>query len=891
MPRIQDYQFFPHEVADMSILLEYMKKPDGPYQTMPRWSLRYVILMWLSLVCMIPFDLEQFDEPDQAGGTAKSVESLAKQGLSMGIIQVLCELLKSAPIEEIQSKTSDFLAIASSIGQCPLLENNTVIRKMKLKLLSRLALRFLPAKSRVSRKGLAMAGGASFGGFAAPIEQDDIEVPEEVETVLEELLKGLQDRDTIVRWSAAKGIARVSERLPVDFADQIFENIVSLFAIHSIAAASLYDLPSVAERPWHGACLGSAEMARRGLISDENLPGLIKWLSKALYFDIRKGAHSIGSNVRDAAAYALWSLARAQDPASLKPHVTNLAQILATVSLYDREIHIRRAASAAFQEHVGRMGLFPHGIDVLRKTDFYAVSVRRNSFIVAAAQVAEHLEYRAPLINHLLTVTLRHWDVSMRQLGAQSLRAICEIDLDVLGKECASKAAKLFQSVDIFEMLFKIPHDVVTEPRNDLIMAAACNLIASSILPKDIQLDKDSESPQWRTTIDAGLRHRNPEVQRAAAHAMASVSAPPMQQSLPQLIGALDYDAHPHSILNAVQCLLESVETSSPKRMANIEARVNCFTAMPQILQTTVPRLSIHLSPSVVYKLFNALLGGLEDYTLDQRGDVGSWVRMACIKGLSAFAVILSAHATDIPNYDEYLPADQYHAAISGILKQGVERLDVVRQVAGEHMAILLQLPPPQSQNSRSWEIEQGELMKMLFLSDPEADGWKDSAWLFPKARGPVATSLITYAQDIPLQDPANSQYDLLSLISDILNYAKSNLKSNTVVVPLATRNLARLKSVERVLESMKLVINLLPYSSTFGVCLGHLSLFLAHAIPKVRSDAAEHLYLVIQGKDLDCETENAEDILLETEWSSIDIATATVAANSVARLLIKIED
>lgn len=59
--------------------------------------------------------------------------------------------------------------------------------------------------------------------------------------------------------------------------------------------------------------------------------------------------------MRDAAAYALWSLARAQDPSSLKPHVTGLAQILAAVSLYDREIHIRRAASAAFQEHVGRM--------------------------------------------------------------------------------------------------------------------------------------------------------------------------------------------------------------------------------------------------------------------------------------------------------------------------------------------------------------------------------------------------------------------------------------------------------------------------------------------------------------------------------------------------------
>lgn len=78
-------------------------------------------------------------------------------------------------------------------------------------------------------------------------------------------------------------------------------------------------------------------------------------ISQALYFDIRKGAHSIGSNVRDAAAYVLWALARSQDTAALIPHAENLARRLATIALYDREIHIRRAASAAFQEHVGRM--------------------------------------------------------------------------------------------------------------------------------------------------------------------------------------------------------------------------------------------------------------------------------------------------------------------------------------------------------------------------------------------------------------------------------------------------------------------------------------------------------------------------------------------------------
>lgn len=111
-------------------------------------------------------------------------------------------------------------------------------------------------------------------------------------------------------------------------------------------------------------------------------------LGQALNFDIRRGAHSIGSNVRDAAAYLIWSLARALSSATIRPFTQTIAQTLVCVACFDREVGIRRAASAAFQEHVGRMGLFPHGIDVLRKTDFYSVSVRRSAFLVAAPQVA-----------------------------------------------------------------------------------------------------------------------------------------------------------------------------------------------------------------------------------------------------------------------------------------------------------------------------------------------------------------------------------------------------------------------------------------------------------------------------------------------------------------------
>jgi hypothetical protein len=110
-------------------------------------------------------------------------------------------------------------------------------------------------------------------------------------------------------------------------------------------------------------------------------------------------------------------------------------------------------------------------------------------------------------------------------------------------------------------------------------------------------------------------------------------------------------------------------------------------------------------------------LEGLEDYTLDERGDVGSWIRMVCIRGLTAFAEILFSKSSSLPRFAEYLPGSKYHAAVSGILRLGVERLDNVRQTAGEHISRLLVLPLPAVADSRLWQIEGETLMKNLFLA------------------------------------------------------------------------------------------------------------------------------------------------------------------------------
>jgi len=76
----------------------------------------------------------------------------------------------------------------------------------------------------------------------------------------------------------------------------------------------------------------------------------------------------------------------------------------------------------------------------------------------------------------------------------------------------------------IFGLLAKVPQDVIEAPRNELVTAAACQLIARSISMDDIQLEQRATAPHWRKIVDVGLRHRSRLVQVAAADAMAAIS-------------------------------------------------------------------------------------------------------------------------------------------------------------------------------------------------------------------------------------------------------------------------------------------------------------------------------------------------------------------------------
>ncbi|XP_040292612.1 tubulin-specific chaperone D [Bufo bufo] len=495
-------RLFPHEVVDVHPVLKMVSVQDpADHET---WETRYMLLLWLSMTCLIPFDLSRLDGnlSVEGGETRRStmdhILEIAKSYLLVsdkardaaavlvskfitrldvkqkrmadfldwslatlskasyltiegtiamdGMLQALAQLFKHGKREDCLPYAATVL---TALDNCKLCDSNqTVLRKLGVKLVQRLGLTFLKpkvAKWRYQRGSRSLADNLlqtsadaqNSAGTTSPEDDEEYDIPEEIENVVEQLLVGLKDKDTIVRWSAAKGIGRLTGRLPRELADDVVGSMLDCFSFQETNNA------------WHGGCLALAELGRRGLLLPSRLPDVVPVILKALVYDEKRGACSVGSNVRDAACYVCWAFARAYDHLELKPFVNLISSALIIAAIFDRDVNCRRAASAAFQENVGRQGTFPHGIDILTCADYFAVGNRANCFLNISVFVASFPEYTAALIDHLVELKINHWDIVIRELSTKALHNLTPVASEYMATSVLPRLLPLTTVTDL----------------------------------------------------------------------------------------------------------------------------------------------------------------------------------------------------------------------------------------------------------------------------------------------------------------------------------------------------------------------------------------------------------------------------------------------------------
>ncbi|XP_055431450.1 tubulin-specific chaperone D isoform X3 [Bubalus kerabau] len=788
-------RLFPHEVADVQPVLDmFTNQNPKDHET---WETRYMLLLWLSVTCLIPFDFSRLDgnlsQPGQERAStmdrilqvAESYLVVSDKARDAAAVLVskfvtrpdvkqkkmasfldwsLCTLARSSfqTIEGViamdgtlqalaqifkHGKREDCLPYAATVLQC--LDscrlpdsNQTLLRKLGVKLVQRLGLTFLKpqvAKWRYQRgcRSLAESLQHSIQNPREPVTQAETpdsdgqdDVPEEVESVIEQLLVGLKDKDTIVRWSAAKGIGRMAGRLPKELADDVTGSVLDCFSFQETDSA------------WHGGCLALAELGRRGLLLPSRLSDVVPVILRALTYEEKRGACSVGSNVRDAACYVCWAFARAYEPQELKPFVAAISSALVIATVFDRDVNCRRAASAAFQENVGRQGTFPHGIDILTTADYFAVGNRSNCFLVIrtirelSAKALRNLAQRAPehtareVFPRLLSMTqssdlhTRHGAVLACAEVARSLHTLATQQGRPVSDFLDEKAMHGLKQ--IHQQLYD--RQLYRGLGGELMRQAVCILIENAALSK-MPFRGDAVIDGWQWLINDTLKnlhlissHSRQHIKEAAVSALAALCseyhAPEpgeaeaaAQEELVKLYlaelqspeemtrcgCALALGALPAFFLKGrlrqVLAGLRAVTHISPKDVSFAEARRDALKAISRICQTVGVRAEGPPDEAVcrenVAQIYCALLDCLKDYTTDSRGDVGAWVREAAMTSLMDLTLLLGR------NQPELIEPPLCQRLMCCLAQQASEKIDRFRAHAARVFLALLHADSP----------------------------------------------------------------------------------------------------------------------------------------------------------------------------------------------------
>jgi hypothetical protein len=281
-------KFLPHELSDIDFVLSLLERQN--VDDSENWETRYCSLLWMSILVLNPFHMSRLDatggESDSAmtkmeriyrmcirnckgNDTCSTVAAylsakflvrneikdiylstfmdwsfneVSQEDLFVryGTLQAIAAILK-------HGKREDLLPYAPRILKWILdqdFKSSTDFLKNKyhIKIIQRLGLVFLPPKIaqwRYNRGSRSLQANLTSNDSDKTVEfeskniekespDDEIDIPDEIEEVIEQLLLGLKSPSSDVRWLAAKGIGRITNRLPKELGDDIVGSVIEI---------------------------------------------------------------------------------------------------------------------------------------------------------------------------------------------------------------------------------------------------------------------------------------------------------------------------------------------------------------------------------------------------------------------------------------------------------------------------------------------------------------------------------------------------------------------------------------------------------------------------------------------------------------------------------------
>ncbi|KAI9852129.1 MAG: hypothetical protein M1838_001753 [Thelocarpon superellum] len=844
-----------------------------------------------------------------------------------------------------------------------------------------------------------------------------------LEEAIDYLLASLADKDTPVRYAASKALSLITAQLDEDMAAELVDAVVGSLAEDvlwldestgrqyapgdSSRPAGLkleQDLNAVNPLRWHGLTLTLAHLLFRRSPPAHQLPAILHALILALQFEQRSSTGgSIGTNIRDAACFGIWSLSRRYTSDELA-HVStstitsaprrtrsvSIQQLLAceltAAACLDPVGNIRRGASAALQELIGRHpDTVRAGIALVQVVDYHAVALRGR----AIAEVAVHASQLDETYWHTLFDAILDW----RGLGssdAESRRTAA----GGIGFLSAVVSAGHSRSSVVSLMVAKIS-DVRTrrsfrqvEDRHGLLLALSAILESvagsevrdgvSSMTGTEQQLitvsldilnalpDKDltSSSVHAEWTAEAvcrlvsataeiiALRRARSETDRGylaadlvdalvsrsvellslslarnedgiinassmAAKKLLAVLDRPQKERLVQLwVSNTTGDAKGRGVnagrgfgyLNALGAVLVDLSSDggdelghlSPQQQLIINALVS-FARSEAAVESRVMAMRNLAKGFMIFKVLPgdivaALTTCLDDYTIDSRGDVGSWVR---VEAIGAVAIASRAGLLDGDQDEDPSPRT---AILSRVARLAAEKLDKVRfrawlclrEVLGK--AGVHARPPEFSDTSRTSTYPYFRYLLSLvptheFLEVSVLEGIVTSAGVGSEPVLRASRAALACFADDRADQARFSVYDLGKVMTQVI---RQNLHADRVLVPaletlafllecgvLQSLDDARFKwrpllalvqqahyksgSVGKLEAAVKVYTGFADIASVREAALTKLVSMLLHPFPKVRNAVAEALFTVEWSESRE---KSVQDALRGQDWS-----------------------